>query len=58
MATLSVAIDGLHRSFDVFGVRTRPLFVLLDEKGTVVARTVGYEAAKGLGFEGWKWKGR
>lgn len=54
----AVAIDDLHRSFDVFGVRTRPLFVLLDEKGTVVARTVGYEAAKGLGFEGWKWKGK
>lgn len=54
----NVAIDDLHRSFDVFGVRTRPLFVLLDGKGTVLSRSVGYEKAKGLGIEGWRWKGR
>jgi thiol-disulfide isomerase/thioredoxin len=54
----TVAIDELHRGFDAFGVKSRPLFVLLDGKGTVVARTAGYEKGKGLGIEGWKWKGR
>lgn len=54
----SIAVDDLHRAFDVFAAKTRPLFVLIDDKGKVVSRTAGYDPAKGLGVEGWSWKGK
>ncbi|APR84462.1 Hypothetical protein A7982_09811 [Minicystis rosea] len=54
----NVAIDDLQRSIDVFGARARPTFVLLDGKGTMTWRATGYEKGKGLGVEGWKWRGK
>lgn len=54
----TIAIDEARRAFDAFGVRTRPLFVLLDGKGTVTWRRAGYEKNKGLGVEDWTYRGK
>lgn len=52
-----VAVDPLRRSFITYGVSGTPTIVLVDEKGVVRHRQVGYKPADGLTVEGWSWAG-
>jgi thiol-disulfide isomerase/thioredoxin len=53
----AVAIDELRRAFGVFGASGTPTFVLLDGKGVVRSRKVGYSRGTGI-VDGWKWDGK
>ncbi len=44
----TVAIDRIRQNFIRYGVSGTPTFVYVDEKGTVVSHTVGYDKNKGL----------
>ena len=50
-----VASDPLRRSFIDYGVSGTPTIVLVDDKGVVRHRQVGYKAGDGLTVEGWRW---
>ena len=50
-----VAVDPLRRSFIAYGVSGTPTIVLVDDKGAVRHRQVGYKAGDGLTVEGWSW---
>jgi thiol-disulfide isomerase/thioredoxin len=50
-----VAVDPLRRSFIAYGVSGTPTIVLVDDKGVVRHRQVGYKAGDGLTVEGWRW---
>lgn len=50
-----VAIDEFRKAFVAYGVSGTPTFVLVDEDGHVSAVHVGYDAKRGLPFEGWTW---
>jgi thiol-disulfide isomerase/thioredoxin len=50
-----VATDRRRVNFQRFGVSGTPTFVLLDAAGIVRHYGAGYDAAKGLGVEGWQW---
>ncbi|MGB6854253.1 MAG: redoxin family protein, partial [Thermoanaerobaculia bacterium] len=52
-----VAVDQLRKSFISYGVSGTPTMVLIDEKGIVSHRQVGYNLKKGLTVEGWSWAG-
>jgi thiol-disulfide isomerase/thioredoxin len=54
----AIDIDESHKVFDAYGAKARPTFVLVDGQGIVRARTSGYDAAKGLGIEGWSYRGK
>ena len=54
----TVAIDEFRKAFLAYGVSGTPTFVLVDGGGKVQAYATGYNAEKGLGFDGWKWAGR
>ena len=51
----SVAVDPLRRSFIAYGVSGTPTIVLVDDKGVVRHRQVGYKAGDGLTVEGRRW---
>jgi thiol-disulfide isomerase/thioredoxin len=53
----TVAIDDLRTSFMSYAITGTPGFVLIDGKGNVKARGIGYGRPQGLPIEGWKWKG-
>ena len=60
--TLSPAGWGLEnrrvrRSQVTYGVSGTPTFVLVDEKGKIEWRQVGYSPKDHLGIPGWKWDG-
>lgn len=48
-----VAADPLRRSFVAFGVSGTPTLFLVDARGVVRYRQVGYDPARGLAIEGW-----
>jgi thiol-disulfide isomerase/thioredoxin len=50
-----VASDPLRRSFIDYGVSGTPTIVLVDDKGIVRHRQVGYKSKSGLTVEGWHW---
>ena len=50
-----VASDPLRRSFIDYGVSGTPTIVLVDDKGVVRHRQVGYKVGDGLTVEGWRW---
>jgi hypothetical protein len=50
-----LAVDPLRRSFIAYGVSGTPTIVLVDDKGVVRHRQVGYKAGDGLTVEGWRW---
>jgi thiol-disulfide isomerase/thioredoxin len=50
-----VASDELRRSHVTYGVSGTPTFVLVDEKGKIEWRHVGYSPKEHLGIPGWKW---
>jgi thiol-disulfide isomerase/thioredoxin len=50
-----VASDALRRSHVTYGVSGTPTFVLVDEKGKIEWRQVGYSKENRLGIPGWKW---
>jgi len=52
-----VATDPLRKSFIAYGVSGTPTFVLVDGKGVVRHRQVGYKPEKGLAVPGWNWSG-
>jgi len=52
-----VASDVLRRSHVTYGVSGTPTFVLVDEKGKIEWRQVGYSKEIHLGVPGWKWDG-
>lgn len=52
-----VVIDELRRAFGVFGASGTPTFVLIDGKGVVRSRKVGYSRGTGI-VDGWKWDGK
>ncbi len=54
----TVAMDDFRKTFLAYGVSGTPTFVLIGGDGTVRAYTTGYSAEKGLGIDGWTWKGR
>lgn len=53
-----VVLDDYQRAFKAFGLTVRPTFVLVNGDGRILSRTNGYVAEKGLGIEGWTWRGR
>jgi thiol-disulfide isomerase/thioredoxin len=50
-----VASDPLRRSFIDYGVSGTPTIVLVDDKGLVRHRQVGYSPKDGLTVTGWSW---
>ena len=50
-----VASDPLRRSFIDYGVSGTPTIVLVDDKGVVRHRQVGYSPKDGLTVAGWSW---
>lgn len=50
-----VASDALRRSHVDYGVSGTPTFVLVDEKGHIEWRQVGYSPKDHLNITGWKW---
>jgi len=52
-----VATDPLRKSFIAYGVSGTPTFILVDDKGVVRHRQVGYKPEEGLAVEGWSWSG-
>jgi thiol-disulfide isomerase/thioredoxin len=54
----SLAMDEKRKSFVSYGVSGTPTFVLVDEKGNVTWRQVGYTPSQGLSIPGWTWSGR
>jgi cytochrome c biogenesis protein CcmG/thiol:disulfide interchange protein DsbE len=54
----SVAVDPLRRSFISYGVSGTPTIVVVDARGVIRHRQVGYTADKGLAVEGWSWPRR
>jgi thiol-disulfide isomerase/thioredoxin len=52
----AVAVDEYRKSFVNYGVSGTPTFILVDADGTVRSVGTGYDPAKGLPIEGWKWK--
>jgi len=51
-----IATDEFRKAFVAFGVSGTPTFVLVDGEGRVRAVHTGYDATRGLPFEGWAWK--
>jgi thiol-disulfide isomerase/thioredoxin len=51
----SVAVDALRKSFVLYGVSGTPTILLVDPKGVIQHRQVGYNPEKGLQVEGWNW---
>jgi thiol-disulfide isomerase/thioredoxin len=54
----SLAMDEGRKTFVSFGVSGTPTFVLIDDKGNVTWRQVGYNPSQGLSIPGWTWSGR
>jgi thiol-disulfide isomerase/thioredoxin len=54
----ALAMDDGRKTFVSFGVSGTPTFVLIDEKGNVTWRQVGYNPSQGLSIPGWTWSGR
>ncbi|MDH3746182.1 MAG: redoxin family protein, partial [Acidobacteriota bacterium] len=52
-----VAVDPLRKSFISWGVSGTPTIVMVDEKGVVRHRQVGYKPSEGLSVDGWSWSG-
>jgi len=50
-----IALDGSRRSFVSHGVNATPVTVLVDEKGVIRYRQVGY-GKDGLRYKGWEWR--
>jgi thiol-disulfide isomerase/thioredoxin len=50
-----VASDELRRSHVAYGVSGTPTFVLVDEKGKIEWRQVGYSPKDHLSIPGWSW---
>jgi thiol-disulfide isomerase/thioredoxin len=50
----TVAIDPYRETFQSYGVSGTPTFVLIDADGKVAGYTTGYNAERGLNFEGWE----
>jgi thiol-disulfide isomerase/thioredoxin len=50
-----VAVDAERRTFLAYGVSGTPTFVLVDAAGTVRSYGTGYDRAKGLAVDGWRW---
>jgi thiol-disulfide isomerase/thioredoxin len=53
----TVAIDDLRAAFVAYGISATPGFVLVDGKGIVRTRAIGYSSPPGLPIDGWKWSG-
>jgi thiol-disulfide isomerase/thioredoxin len=51
-----IATDEFRKAFVAFGVSGTPTFVLVDGDGRVRAVHAGYDATRGLPFEGWVWR--
>lgn len=49
-------LDKFRKTFVAYGVSGTPTFVLVDENGLVQTVHVGYDAARGLPFDGWTWR--
>lgn len=54
----TVAIDPYRSAFQTYGVSGTPTFVLIDADGTVRYFRTGYNAAKGLGIDGWTYQAK
>ena len=52
-----VATDDLRRPQQSYGVSGTPTFVLVDERGKIEWRQVGYSATEKLAIPGWSWSG-
>lgn len=54
----AMAMDEGRKNFVSYGVSGTPTFVLVDDKGNVTWRQVGYNPNQGLSIPGWAWSGR
>jgi thiol-disulfide isomerase/thioredoxin len=54
----TVALDPYRTAFQAYGVSGTPTFVLINADGTVAYYRTGYNAAKGLEIEGWKYQAK
>jgi thiol-disulfide isomerase/thioredoxin len=54
----AIAMDEGRKNFVSYGVSGTPTFVLIDDKGNVTWRQVGYSPKQGLSIPGWTWSGR
>jgi thiol-disulfide isomerase/thioredoxin len=54
----TVAIDDFRTTFVKYGITATPGYVLIDEKGIVRARGIGYGRPAGLQIGTWKWNGK
>ena len=52
-----VAVDPLRKSFISWGVSGTPTILLVDEKGIVQHRQVGWDREDGLTIQGWSSSG-
>ena len=50
-----VAVDPFRKSFAAYGISGTPTILLVDGKGVIRHRQVGYISDKGLTVEGWSW---
>jgi thiol-disulfide isomerase/thioredoxin len=53
----AIAMDEGRKNFMSYGVSGTPTFVLIDDKGNVTWRQVGYNPRQGLSIPGWTWSG-
>lgn len=51
----AVAVDEYRKSYVAYGVSGTPTFILVDADGSVRSVGTGYDPAKGLPIDGWKW---
>jgi thiol-disulfide isomerase/thioredoxin len=51
-----IALDALRKTFISYAVSGTPTIVMVDGKGKVSFRQVGYQVGKGLNVEGWDWR--
>jgi cytochrome c biogenesis protein CcmG/thiol:disulfide interchange protein DsbE len=54
----TVAIDDYRTTSTAYGISGTPGFILVDGKGIVRARGIGYSKPPGLPIDGWKWDGK
>jgi len=54
----SVTADPLRKTFISYGVSGTPTIIVVDAKGVIRHRQVGYSLERGLTVEGWKWSAR
>jgi thioredoxin-related protein len=50
-----VAVDPFRKSFAAYGISGTPTILLVDGKGVIRHRQVGYIPDKGVTVEGWHW---